>query len=419
MTPSRRHPRARRSGYVLLLVAMLLFGLMAIAAITVDVGLARVTQSKMQTAADLAALEALRGRDGGAVQARRDAALLVAGNYVPERVVTLGPGITDLRASALLDVPDGEVFVPDLRSNPTNEPHGDFVSGVFSNLDPLVRHVEDAAYARDDFTPAADPTQGSSLLARVRRTDGRNPLDRDGDPTDPDAVSSSGPALPFLFGMGTMIRGADPTDPDAYSPRHHGLTVRATAIARLRPVVVVGTARPADLLPGHAGVALTRAFWQALPFGVQRDLDIDPTGLVTDPNPLPPGDPDLVVVGRLYDAPAGFVRLGDRLGFDADDELQAVAGTLLTVEAFVPVKSTINGRVRVVGFGRVRVVASTATTLTVEKLPGGVAARNASAVPRPMPPLDVAQVVAEHRALSLDASDEPTSDVITAPVLVR
>ncbi|MCO5166237.1 MAG: pilus assembly protein TadG-related protein [Planctomycetes bacterium] len=417
MTPPRRRPRARRSGYVLVFVAMLLFGLMAIAAITVDVGLARVTQSKMQTAADLAALEALRWRDADAVQARRDAALLVADPmvYIPERVVTLGPGLTDLRASALLEVPDGEVFVPDLRSNPTNEPHGDFVSGTFFHVDPLsgdpVRHVEDASYDRDDFTPAADPALGSALLARVRRTDGRNPLDRAGDPTDPDAVSSSGPALPFLFGMGSMIRGADPTDPDAYSPRHHGLTVRATAIARLRPVVVVGTPRPADSLAGHAGVALTRAFWQALAPSTPTDLDVDAEGVVRDAA--------LTVVGQRYTAAEGIVRLGDRLGGDPDDELLAAPGAPgSAVEAFVPVQQTINGRARIIGFGRV-VIAATATSLTVEKLPGGVAARNASAVPRPMPSLDLALVVAAHRALSLDASDEPTSDVITAPVLAR
>ena len=52
-----------RSGNVLVIFGFLVFACMAIAAIVLDVGFARLTQHEMQTAADTAALEGLRYRD--------------------------------------------------------------------------------------------------------------------------------------------------------------------------------------------------------------------------------------------------------------------------------------------------------------------------------------------------------------------
>ena len=45
---STDHPR---SGYILVFFAMILFGIMALAALVIDIGFARLTQRQMQTAA--------------------------------------------------------------------------------------------------------------------------------------------------------------------------------------------------------------------------------------------------------------------------------------------------------------------------------------------------------------------------------
>src|SRR5207244_4327948 len=65
--------RARRRGTTLTLVVPLLFAFFGIAALVIDLGLARVARREMQNAADAVALEGLRGRDDPNVpQANRD-----------------------------------------------------------------------------------------------------------------------------------------------------------------------------------------------------------------------------------------------------------------------------------------------------------------------------------------------------------
>lgn len=58
-----RFARTHRRGYVLVMFAMLAWGMMALAALVIDMGMVRLTQRQMQTAADSAALEGLRFRD--------------------------------------------------------------------------------------------------------------------------------------------------------------------------------------------------------------------------------------------------------------------------------------------------------------------------------------------------------------------
>jgi hypothetical protein len=55
--------RARQAGTALVLFAVLVFALLGIAALTVDMGMASLSQSQMQTAADTASLEGVRLRD--------------------------------------------------------------------------------------------------------------------------------------------------------------------------------------------------------------------------------------------------------------------------------------------------------------------------------------------------------------------
>ncbi|MEZ6129766.1 MAG: Tad domain-containing protein [Planctomycetaceae bacterium] len=62
--PCKSSTGRSRSGYILVFFAMILFGIMAMAALVIDIGFARLTQQQMQTAVDAAAIEGLRFRDG-------------------------------------------------------------------------------------------------------------------------------------------------------------------------------------------------------------------------------------------------------------------------------------------------------------------------------------------------------------------
>src|SRR5207302_2017045 len=55
--------RARRAGNVLLLCALMLFVVFAVAALVIDLGLARITHRQMQGASDAAAREGVRYQD--------------------------------------------------------------------------------------------------------------------------------------------------------------------------------------------------------------------------------------------------------------------------------------------------------------------------------------------------------------------
>lgn len=373
---------------MLVLVAMLLFGLMAIAALTIDIGLARFTQAKMQAAADLGALEGLRG-------SRADASALVAATYDPDRLLSVGPGMTELHAGALLEV-SPDTYVPQLETNDGDEPHGDMVGGSY---DPAAAHGE-SAYVRADFTAGA----GGALLVRLRRTGGSSPLD------DQAGISSFGPTLPLLFGRGTALHGDDPDDPDAYSVRRDGFTVRATAIADLRPVVVAGHPVAAPATPGVARVALRAAAWSALPFDLPQALDADAGGVVRDAS--------TAIVGVAYvDVATSPLRYGDALVADAALAAHAFAAE----ERWLPLYAPVTGAGdRVVGFGRVELTGTIPGAFTLTKRAGGVAHANASAARTVALPadLDTAAEVAELDAARAALVAAP-ADVLTAPVLVR
>ena len=59
--PRRRRPR--RSGFVLVLLVVMLFALMALAALVIDMGFVRLTQRQMQSGVNSSAMEGLRWRD--------------------------------------------------------------------------------------------------------------------------------------------------------------------------------------------------------------------------------------------------------------------------------------------------------------------------------------------------------------------
>ena len=216
-------------------------------------------------------------------------------------VIDVTDGVTNLHALQTMSVPDVHVYKPTLQINQQNVVHGDMVSGRFCySADPAAseglayadpdtivctepQHA-DGAYARNDFNPnpttpqppialascppADDPppdpwpipstgslngVDDSAFLVRLRRS---NEIP-DAGQIEPD-VASSGPSLPLVFGRGTTILGDDPTG--GPSIRRDGFTVRAAAIAEIRPAMHIGLPQTNPSLPGIAAFTLRDAF---------------------------------------------------------------------------------------------------------------------------------------------------------------
>jgi len=273
--PPRDRSANRHRGYVIVIVALLMFGFMALAALVIDMGVARLTQRQMQTAVDSAALEGLRFRDVEFFQEsdpedvprsrRQRASDTVAWHFDDDLLATdedaigfgAGPviefsggaGVPDLVASQEMTIPPERFYKPigpaALRLNEGNDPAGDMVAG---NFDPSATHEEDAEYRREDFGPVPE---GNAFLVRMRRT-GEVFAPGIGEPID-GSPSSAGPTLPYLFGRGSLI------DRRLVAS---GITVRATAIADARPVVCVGAKYPGVL--GSLELAVSMDDWDNL-----------------------------------------------------------------------------------------------------------------------------------------------------------
>ena len=125
----------RRGGYVMVLFAMLLFAIMAMAALVIDIGFARVAQRQMQSAADSAALEGLRGEGVTDYAQRQDAAQrMISWTFDDELDTTIGDsgtvdfgsvarfsggaGDPNLNASQLMTVDANNSTVIDRSPNP-------------------------------------------------------------------------------------------------------------------------------------------------------------------------------------------------------------------------------------------------------------------------------------------------------------
>ena len=375
-TPQRERTRERgRRGAGLVLFVLLVFALMAIAAVTVDIGMASLSQAQMQDAVDSAALEGHRWRqyeeeDIFSDQRRRARASQFVGMIFDD---DLDPSNGDLMgfgagpifesqggvggAPQGLDVPDTHVYDPELERNLFNVVHGDIVSGDY---DPNAAHVEASDYQRTDFIPAMMPGSwlADALLVRMRRTSM---------PTNNDNVasqSSSGPGLPLLFGHGSTIHAEDAA---TYDPRRDGLTVRATAIAAAQPARYVGDTPldgdgnrmredPDDPLSEHDHLG-------AVPFAVSLDFWnshtlLDPGCVVVNVVPGKDGgigqirafDVDTQLAGEVVGWFAGDLhQLGNRVLPGAPPSALPLLPE--NIEGFVPVYEEIGGVPRVVGFG--------------------------------------------------------------------
>jgi hypothetical protein len=253
----------------MVLVTVMLFTLMALAALVIDFGFVRLTQRQMLAATDAAALEGLRWRDVQqweqlppgwlnnpsflqAVGANSEASLVdpinatqqdairrwAAANMIslmttseasdtadpanygfgPEvqfTPTTAGGGL----AGPLVAPRQPPVYQPQLQTNSGNAANGDIVSGFYG---PDQAGVEQSDYTRNDYSPVASSASGTaqppSVLVRMRRGAPGNSLDQE------TGVSSSGGAVPFFFGYGAPI--------DRTSAAQ-GVTVRGTSIASI------------------------------------------------------------------------------------------------------------------------------------------------------------------------------------------
>jgi hypothetical protein len=435
-----------RRGNVLVLFALLVFVLFAVAALVIDMGLAFTTRRQMQTAVDSAALEGLRHRDDPVVaekqrdRARRQAASTLAAavfddDLDPEDgdpqgfgagpVFDLTPGVG--AANALETVRPGTPPVykpqrhdstPGLELNLANEKHGDMVAGTFGPNPAYpagTAQDEDQSYDRRDFVPADAASSGSAgaFLVRMRRTSNFQGLD------DVANVSSRGPTLPLLFGRGSLVAGGNAGA--GYSPRHDGITVRATAIAATQRALSVGNPFSGvnPLLPGVTPFVLDRlALWDNGNFLPSTSLaaTVDAAGTITVTTPgFPPGPH-----GR-FASPAPT-----SVGQPVPASTPVASGQVFPVTGYVPiVQAVANGSgqpavERVIGFGRVTMTLDAGAPgggplrVRLTKLPGIVAPENASAVATT--PLSVADGV---ELANLWNALGSFSDPLLAPALVR
>lgn len=431
---------------MLVQVALLVTGLFAVLTLSIDVGYLTLTRVQMQNAADTGALEGLRLRDfdpaglgdGFASDCLRRLAARDLVRWVfddnrnpddgdpirfgagPQFGVVGGAGALD--ASATLTLDDTGVYKPDPQINQSqNRAEGDMVSGTFV---PAASADEEQTYARADLSPGAPVPPGASGLAqcpastpsawtaapsgqpfgtddaflvRLRRTADRDGLDR------VDGVSSAGPPVPLLFGRGALIA----TDAESTtSVRRDGFVVRATAIARARPVWQAGAAGAG--LDGVVGVALTLDAVAGLPAS-------------------PAADTFSIVSNRLLSAGTDVGRFVDPLnpltravGWPAPVAVAAPSCAAGPLEGLAPVYQVTGATPRIVAFVFIRLewpdCGGDPLTVAVSRDARRMAAENASARPAPdaLAALTVAEV-SQVRADQAGLSDR----VALAPVLAR
>lgn len=186
-------------------IGLAAFALLALMALAVDIGLVRVTQAQMQSAADSAALEGVRHRDVTVIDAataqpianafaadclRRAAARRVVratfdDDLDPESedpeyafgagpIIDLSEGATSLHAYADMSVPEARVYKPAPQLNQPNAVDGDMVSGEFCYSDDPARS-EDAGYALPGMLVCTDAQRAFGRYARNDFNPSENP----------------------------------------------------------------------------------------------------------------------------------------------------------------------------------------------------------------------------------------------------
>ena len=294
-----------RRGSVLVLVAMILFGLLGLATLVIDIGFVRVTQRQMKQATDAAALEGLQktdvvvatpatftGRTAATETGRRQAAADFVTvlfdddfdasddvrNFGAGPQVSLSGGIAlqdGFSASQDLAVPDPPVYKPALQLNAGNDPDGDIV------------------------------TTTDALTVRLQRNDNGTQA----------GVASNGGSLPFLFGRGTLMPS---------SVKASGVELTVASTAKMQPVVRVGTRQTVGsvTIPGGIAFGISRTVWESLP--------------ANTPTSIP------LAAGSVGTTATVLNEIG---------EAGAIAPTPFTGDGYCPIVETVGGTLRVIGFG--------------------------------------------------------------------
>ncbi len=231
--------QAERRGGILILVIMLLFAMFAIAGLLIDIGMARLTQARMQSVTDAAAI------DGGwqmALGSDQTAVRDAVSNRTDELFETWTPkrlefeGGYDLDQDGILESSQtintntvGEAIRPSIDRNFGNEPAGDVVLGIYDETSiPNVLPGLPSGYDRGQGF-IADTTSPNSILVRLRRTN---------EQAIPGGTSDGN--LPYLWSRGSLL---------GFGLKGQGIAVRSESIAKLSPATAVGSATNALLPP--------------------------------------------------------------------------------------------------------------------------------------------------------------------------
>jgi hypothetical protein len=215
----------------MVLLAMLLFGLMAMAALVIDLGFARLAQRQMQTAADAAALEGLRG-EGLAFSSYSDrqevARNFIAWTFDDNLNVTQGDnGLADGGAS--------------FGAGPMVTFSGAAGDPQIHASELLTVDLTNRVYKPAIMLGEESPGQFRVELQRGTTNDQAN-------------LYSQGPAVPFLFARGSLIDR---------SLVERGMAVGAISTAQARPAVRVGA--PVGTFLGVVAVAYALGDWGPAP----------------------------------------------------------------------------------------------------------------------------------------------------------
>jgi hypothetical protein len=388
------------------LFAVLLFALLPLMALIVHTGFTTLTRRQMQSVVNTAAKEGLRSelssgpsRDDVSTlaslvfdddlhmeatpQAELDSREMVLGSGPS---LTLSDGIklgdSEFHASREITGLNDQIYPSGLETNTSDEVDGDMIAGQY---DPDGSHVEPSSYVRKDFPltgdPEYDPARGTdAFLVRLRRSG----------ETFTGGVGSAGPTIPYLFGRvpygnadgGTLL----------LNQRERGTIVRATAIARVRPVRIAGW-YDTDVGSGLGPVVVAYSEWT----GVTQPIPIDGSYFVLETGgPLP--------LGASRPSPGGTM---DFVG----------------VERYVAILDDATNRV--IGFGSGTLsFDSMSGTGSVTRLSTAVAGGNASAqllsLPSGLSTAEWDAVFAAHRNFDVDSpSYDSDTESLLAPVLVR
>ena len=372
---------------MLALIAVLLAGLLGMAAMTVDLGHATMQQQRLEGFADASATMALREEARLRFALAQDASLLSR----------LGCQDTDNAAAR------EACILAWVQSS----------SGVAAVYDAVLPRESDRDIGQSNADVALGPPLPQGCGAFCWRTEA---LQR----------------IPLLFGQGSNLgfeegsfqammeareRGELLAEANSQTPpslRSQGIPIKADSKAETRPVVRVGLNPDPNnensLIPGRAPFALRLAVWSQVSPGGGFILLEDGSGALlrqNDPDPAPAGR-------RLGNREA--LRAGENLGNGPTDNVDWSARED-AAGAYVPlfVETATPGQELVVGFGFAKVeVQETLQTITVTRLESQLAPGNATASPRlwVSGSTEITQRISEVLALRGD-----NSDLLQAPVL--